>query len=48
MNTSLNTFMKIAISAVCISAFIYGGIHLAISEHADTVANYITKSGGGE
>ncbi|WP_274856968.1 hypothetical protein [Bacillus methanolicus] len=45
IKTSLGTFMKIAITAVTISAFIFGGMYLLLSDISDVIADYISKSG---
>jgi hypothetical protein len=45
MNTSLSTFMKIAITAVVISAFIFGAMYLTMGDLANTIADYVTKNG---
>jgi preprotein translocase subunit SecY len=37
--------MKMAITAVVISAFIFGGMYVALSGTADSIADYISKSG---
>lgn len=37
--------MKLAITAVAISAFIFGAMYLALSGMSDDVNNYITSSG---
>ena len=45
MNASLSTFMKIAIVAVCISAFIFGAMFGTMGDISDVIADYISKSG---
>lgn len=45
MNSSLSTFMKIAITAVTISAFVFGAMYLALDGISVDVNNYITSSG---
>ncbi|MCU1808338.1 hypothetical protein [Cytobacillus firmus] len=45
INTSLSTFMKIAITVVVISAFIYGAMFTDMSILSDSIADYITNSG---
>lgn len=44
INTSLSTFMKIAITCVVISAFIFGTMYVAMGGIADTIANYVSNS----
>ncbi|MFT9495736.1 MULTISPECIES: hypothetical protein [Bacillota] len=44
INTSLSTFMKIAITAVVISAFIFGAMYVSMNGLSDTIANYISDS----
>lgn len=44
MNTSLATFMKIAITVVTIGALIFGVMHDQVSDISDDVAEYIDKS----
>lgn len=45
MNSSLSTFMKIAITAVVISAFIFGTLYLTMGDLADTIAKYVSSNG---
>ncbi|WP_158587589.1 hypothetical protein [Neobacillus notoginsengisoli] len=44
INTSLSTFMKIAITAVVISAIIFGTMYEAMGSIADSMADYISKN----
>ncbi|WP_374717746.1 hypothetical protein [Neobacillus sp.] len=44
INTSLSTFMKIAITAVIISALIFGTMYLSLDGISDSIANYIANS----
>ncbi|MEG6533216.1 hypothetical protein V6C20_06710 [Caldibacillus thermoamylovorans] len=39
--------MKIAITVITISVFIFGAMYVTISDLADQVAAYITANGGG-
>lgn len=42
INESLSTFMKIAITAVVISIFIFGSMYLAMDSLSDRVSTYIS------
>ncbi|WP_269139964.1 hypothetical protein [Rossellomorea arthrocnemi] len=44
MNTSLSTFMKIAITVVTIGTLIFGAMHDRVSDISDDVAEYIDNS----
>ncbi|MEI2356703.1 hypothetical protein [Mesobacillus zeae] len=45
INTSLATFMKIAITAVVVSAFIFGTMYVCMGGIADNLADYVNDSG---
>lgn len=45
INTSLSTFMKMAITAVIISALIFGTMYTKMDKISDIIANYISSSG---
>lgn len=45
INTSLSTFMKVAATALVISAFIFGAMFIHMVGISDTIADYISNSG---
>lgn len=45
---SLATFMKIAITAVTIGAFIFGAMYTTTGGLANTIGSYISSNNGGE
>lgn len=45
INTTISTFMKVAITAVVISAFIFGAMYLSMDGISNTIADYISNSG---
>lgn len=44
INTTLATFMKIAITAAVISAFVFGGLYLLVWGFSNDIADYISHS----
>lgn len=44
MNTSISTFMKIAVTAVTIAALIFGLMYTNVADISDDVATYIGNS----
>lgn len=44
INTSLSTFMKMAVTVTVIGSVIFGGLYLTIKDLSDDVNSYIENS----